>query len=33
LGDINWAGQLLYVVSKGSRPVPASPDVFRYLGR
>jgi integrase len=36
LDDIDWAGQLLYVVSKGSRlrqPVPASPDAFRYLGR
>ncbi|HKT04205.1 MAG TPA: tyrosine-type recombinase/integrase [Rugosimonospora sp.] len=36
LEDIDWAGQLLYVVSKGSRlrqPVPASPDAFRYLGR
>ena len=36
LDDVDWAGQLLYVVSKGSRlrqPVPASPDAFRYLGR
>jgi len=36
LEDIDWAGQLFYVVSKGSRlrqPVPASPDAFRYLGR
>ena len=36
LEDVDWAGQLLYVVSKGSRlrqPVPASPDAFRYLGR
>lgn len=36
LGDVDWAGQLLYVISKGSRlrqPVPASPDAFRYLGR
>jgi integrase len=34
--DIDWAGQLVYVVSKGTRerqPVPASPDAFRYLGR
>lgn len=33
--DIDWGGQLVYVVSKGSRvrqPVPASPDAFRYLG-
>lgn len=36
LEDVDWAGQLFYVVSKGSRlrqPVPASPDAFRYLGR
>lgn len=36
LGDIDWARQLIYVVSKGTRlrqPVPASPDAFRYLGR
>jgi integrase len=36
LEDVDWARQLLYVVSKGSRlrqPVPASPDAFRYLGR
>ncbi len=36
LADIDWAGRLFYVVSKGSRlrqPVPASPDAFRYLGR
>lgn len=35
LEDIDWAGQLFCVVSKGSRlrqPVPASPDAFRYLG-
>jgi integrase len=35
LDDVDWAGQLFYVVSKGSRlrqPVPASPDAFRYLG-
>lgn len=34
--DIDWGGQLVYVVSKGTRirqPVPASPDAFRYLGR
>ena len=34
--DIDWGGQLIYVVSKGTRvrqPVPASPDAFRYLGR
>jgi integrase len=34
--DLDWAGQLVYVVSKGTRlrqPVPASPDAFRYLGR
>lgn len=33
--DIDWGGQLVYVVSKGTRvrqPVPASPDAFRYLG-
>jgi integrase len=33
--DIDWGGQLIYVVSKGTRvrqPVPASPDAFRYLG-
>jgi integrase len=36
LEDIDWAGQLVYVVSKGTRErqaVPASPDAFRYLGR
>ena len=36
LADIDWAGQLVYVVSKGTRErqaVPASPDAFRYLGR
>jgi len=35
LEDVDWAGQLFYVVSKGTRlrqPVPASPDAFRYLG-
>jgi integrase len=33
--DIDWGGQLIYVVSKGTRlrqPIPASPDAFRYLG-
>jgi len=36
IDDIDWAGQLIYVISKGTRirqPVPASPDAFRYLGR
>jgi integrase len=36
LEDIDWPGQLVYVISKGTRerqPVPASPDAFRYLGR
>ncbi len=36
LDDIDWPGQLIYVVSKGTRirqPVPASPNAFRYLGR
>jgi integrase len=36
LEDIDWGGQLIYVVSKGTRirqPVPASPDAFRHLGR
>lgn len=39
IADVDWAGQRLYVVSKGSRekqPVPASPSAFlrlaRYLG-
>jgi integrase len=34
--DVDWGGQLIYVVSKGTRirqPVPASPDAFGYLGR
>jgi integrase len=34
LEDIDWGGQLIYVVSKGTRarqPVPAFPDAFRYL--
>ncbi len=33
--DIDWAGQRIYVVSKGTRArqaVPASPDAFRHLG-
>lgn len=36
LEDIDWPGQLIYVISKGSRvrqPIPASPNAFRYLGR
>jgi integrase len=35
LEDIDWAGQRVYVISKGTRArqaVPASPDAFRYLG-
>jgi integrase len=35
LEDIDWGGQLIYVVSKGTRlrqPIPASPNAFRYLG-
>ncbi len=35
LEDIDWARQLIYVVSKGTRlrqPVPASPEAFRLLG-
>jgi integrase len=35
LDDIDWSGQLTYVISKGTRirqPVPASPNAFRYLG-
>jgi integrase len=34
--DVDWGGQLIYVVSKGTRirqPVPASPDAFRHLSR
>nr|WP_241193187.1 site-specific integrase [Streptomyces sp. ADI98-10] len=34
IGDVDWAGQQIYVVSKGTKtrePVPASPDTFRYL--
>jgi integrase len=34
-GDqVDWAGQRVWVISKGSRalePVPASPEAFRYL--
>lgn len=36
LEDVDWPGQLIYVVSKGTRlrqPVPASPNAFRYLGK
>ena len=36
LEDVDWGGQLIYVVSKGTRirqPVPASPDAFRHLSR
>ena len=36
LEDIDWGGQVVYVVSKGTRtrqPVPGSPDAFRQLGR
>jgi hypothetical protein len=36
LEDIDRGGQLICVVSKGTRirrPVPASPDAFRHLGR
>ncbi len=35
LGDVDWSGQLIYVISKGTRirqAVPASPNAFRYLG-
>lgn len=35
LGDVDWPGQLIYVISKGTRirqAVPASPNAFRYLG-
>lgn len=34
MGDIDWAGKKIYVISKGSRlrePIPASPDAFAYL--
>jgi integrase len=36
LEDVDWGGQLIYVVSKGTRirqPVPASPAAFRHLSR
>ncbi|MEV7970179.1 tyrosine-type recombinase/integrase [Sphaerisporangium sp. NPDC088356] len=36
LEDIDWGGQLIYVVPMRTRlrqPIPASPDAFRYLGR
>jgi integrase len=36
LDDIDWAGQRIWVVSKGTRlrqPVPASPRAFLYLAR
>jgi integrase len=36
IGDVDWAGARLYVVSKGSRlrqPVPVSPGAIRYLTR
>jgi integrase len=36
LRDVDWARQLIYVVSKGTgalEPVPASPEAFRFLGR
>ena len=32
--DVDWAGQRIYVISKGTKlrePVPASPDAFRFL--
>lgn len=35
LEDIDWGGQLIYVVpmrTKLRQPIPASPDAFRYLG-
>jgi integrase len=34
MGDVDWAGQKIYLVGKGSRlrqAVPASPEAFRYL--
>jgi integrase len=34
VGDVDWAGARLYVVSKGTRlrqPVPVSPEAIRYL--
>lgn len=33
-GDVDWAKQRIYVVSKGTRlrePIPASPEAFHYL--
>ncbi|MFG1878823.1 tyrosine-type recombinase/integrase [Sphaerisporangium sp. NPDC049003] len=36
LEDVDWGGQLIYVVpmrTKLRQPIPASPDAFRYLGR
>jgi integrase len=36
LGDVDWAGRQLYVVSKGTRrrePIPASPQAFVRLAR
>jgi len=36
LDDIDWAGQRIWVVSKGTRlrqPIPAAPEAFRLLGR
>ncbi|MFD7183251.1 tyrosine-type recombinase/integrase [Streptomyces sp. NPDC059904] len=36
IGDLDWAGQRVYVISKGSRerqPVPASPQAFVRLAR
>jgi len=34
MGDIDWAGKKIHVISKGSRlreAIPASPDAFAYL--
>jgi integrase len=34
--DVDWPGQLIYVVSKGTRirqGIPGSPNAFRFLGR
>ena len=34
MGDIDWAGKKICVISKGSRlreAIPASPDAFVYL--
>jgi integrase len=36
LGDLDWAGQRIWVVSKGTRlreAIPASPQAFTYLAR